>query len=257
MDKNFYNNFKSSIVSMSYDELMTMSVSFDNKIEKIYKRTEKVVKNIFLKYMPTVTIGHFSNSHILVGNYVDDRFMGFDIYFRENNLFDPSNGYKMEINTSAFGSFDVMEFNKYVGYFTSVSEFLNNDELKNELFKIMEQFNTEYYEIRIKDNIIQNRINEIKREEEIKEKSAEAIKRANMLKYNFEHTDLSGKYVVLVEAEYDYDTIYRNRLYKSVFMSPMPAMNIHDEFSKNKNRYSNNEITGKMVEASKVKFRNE
>lgn len=255
MEKNFYNEFKSSIESVNIDKLMEMSTSYDKKIEKLYKEAEKSVKNLFLKHMPMVNVGQFSNSCINVGNYVDDRFMGFEIYFREKNFFDPKDGYTMEVNTSAFGSFNAMEYNKYIGYFTAVADFLNNEELKNELFKIMEDFNNKYYEVRIKENIVQNKIKSIKREEEIKEKSEAAINRANLLKYNFENTDLSNKYVILVETVYDYDTIYRKKFYKSVFMSPMNYSNIYNEFSKNKARYSEAERNGKMVEASKVKFR--
>lgn len=62
---------------------------------------------------------------------------------------------------------------------------------------------------------------------------------------------------MLVECvhDYEYDTIYRKKFYKSVFMNPMEISQIYDEFSKNRDKYSRTEMNGKMVEASKVKFR--
>lgn len=215
----FYNQFEESIKSFGIDELNDISEQFSNKINNLRGKLNKTIKNLFLKYMPIVNIVSITDSNINVGVcYENNSWLTFDIYLRDNNYFDPSEGQILEINTWAFGSFDVMKYSKYHVYFNAVSNFISNEELKEELFRIMSEYHTEIYDIQEKISIIDYTIDKIELEIKKEGEKTKAKVKAGILKINFANTDLTNKYVVLVESEeHCADIIYRKKFYKSVF----------------------------------------
>ena len=259
MDTIFYNQFEERIKSFNIDELNDISEQFSNKINRLYGKHDKTIKNLFLKYMPTVNIISITDTNINVGVcYENNSWLTFDIYLRDNNYFDPSEGQRLEINTSTFGSFDVMKYSKYCAYFNAVSNFISNEELKEELFKVMSEYHTEIYDIQEKISIIDYTIDKIELEIKKEDEKTKAKVKAGILKINFANTDLTNKYVVLVESEeHCADIIYRKKFYKSVFNMPLSMLEIMNKFSKDKSKYTETEIKGKRVEASKVKIKTE
>lgn len=207
--------------------------------------------------MPTVNIVSITDTNINVGIcYENNSWLTFDIYLRDINYFDPSEGQRLEINTSTFGSFDVMKYSKYCAYFNAVSNFISNEELKEELFNIMCEFHKEIYDLRIKISIIFSKINKIELKRKREEEKTKAKVKAGILKINFANMDLTNKYVVLVESEeYSADIVYRKKFYKSVFNMPLSIQEIANKFIENKSKYTKREIEGKRVEASKVKIK--
>ena len=207
--------------------------------------------------MPTVNIVSITDTNINVGVcYENNSWLTFDIYLRDNNYFDPSEGQRLEINTSTFGSFDAMKYSKYHVYFNAVSNFISNEELKEELFKIMSEYHTEIYGIQEKIGIIDSKIDKIELEIKKEGEKTKAKVKAGILKINFANTDLTDKYVVLVKSEeHSADIIYRKKFYKSVFSMPLSIYEITNKFIENKSKYTEQEIRGKYVEASKVKIK--
>ena len=228
----FYNQFEESIKSFDINELNDISEQFSDKINSLYKNLNKIVKNLFLKYMPMVNIVSISDTNISVGVcYENNSWLAFDIYLRDINYFDPSEGQRLEINTSTFGSFDVMKYSKYCAYFNAVSNFISNEELKEELFKIMSEYHTEIYALQEKISIIDSKIDKIELEIKKEDEKTKAKVKAGILKINFANTDLTNKYVVLVESEeHSADIIYRKKFYKSVFNMPLSMQEITNKY---------------------------
>ena len=259
MDTIFYNQFEESIKSFNIDELNGIYEQFSNKINDLQGKLNKTIKSLFLKYMPTVNIVSITDTNINVGIcYENNSWLSFDIYLRDNDYFNPSEGQTLEINTSAFGSFDVMKYSKYCAYFNAVSNFISNEELKEELFNVMCEFHKEIYDLRTKASIIVSKINKIKLEIKKEDEKAKAKVKADILKINFDNTDLTNKYLVLVECEeHSADIIYRKKFYKSVFNMPLSMREINNKFIEDRSKYTRREINGKQVEASKVKIKTE
>lgn len=254
-----FDQFENSIKDINVEGLNNIINEFSNKINQLYNIRNSLVKTIFSKQMPPVNIVSITDTNISVGVcYENNSWLTFDIYLRDNNYFDLSEGQKLEVNTSAFGSFDVMNYCKYWAYFKAVSSFIYNEDLKKELFKIMSEYHKEIYDLRTKISIVNSKINKIELENKKEDEKTKAKIKAGILKANFANMDLTNKYVVLVESEeHSADIIYRKKFYKSVFNMPLSMREIANKFIENKSKYTEREIGGKRVEASKVKIKME
>ena len=158
---------------------------------------------------------------------------------------------RFELNVSAMGSFNILGNNDIKQYYIACGIILSNNEFNLELDSLLTEF---YQELRI----IKNYLDDLNREEDIREFEKKEAETREKNKKNFDlcivsfSENLEGKYVVLKKATDSQANCYYR---KASFTLETPAVLMRDaESMKRVMQIENRYAEFKIVPANKVKF---
>lgn len=239
------------VKSLSKEELKNIVDEYFVLREQSLDEYEARIKNIVEKYLENWSItGLFGTSSLCLFNKQYDS-MQINIYFGYDILDEEiEKNFKFQINTSCFGSFDIIGDNECKEYYKAVGFILSNEDfqtlLKNTLFEFV-QFDND-----IKNNyqIVRNEWHQVKQQEETNNNIQKYKHLLADIKEYCKNNDTTNKYVVLAPVGHDYEIMctYRKKQYK---ICEMPD-NIERFW---KNGYGDRKYGNfKIVNVDKIKF---